>query len=132
MAVPRLRSTVYGESTSDAEHESQAISGDDSELSLDSPFRSESDAESVEWADSPGEVDGVTQWSERVCGACGERRDVTRIVVVDEERSVGHEPVRVDLDCGHSVEPLASAIGHNHLRGVERRSDRDVVVRDRK
>lgn len=53
---------------------------------------------------------------------------MTRIVVADEAESLGHEPVRVDLDCGHSVEPLASAIGHNHLRGIERRSDRDVVV----
>ncbi|ESP86993.1 hypothetical protein K933_15777 [Candidatus Halobonum tyrrellensis G22] len=52
-----------------------------------------------------------------VCGACGERRDVTRVVVVDENRSLGHEPVRVELDGGRSVEPLASAIGHTHLRG---------------
>lgn len=56
---------MHGESASDTEHESEVISSDESELSLDSRFQSESDAESVEWTDSPGEVDGVTQWSER-------------------------------------------------------------------
>lgn len=88
--------------------------------------------ERIEWSDSPGEVDGLRQWSTRICGTCGEEHDVTTIVIVDDEGSPGHEPVRVDLDCGHSVEPISDTIGHNILRGIEKRRDEQTVeFRDR-
>ena len=86
----------------------------------------ENAGEAPELTDSPGNVDGLTQWSERVCG----KRAVTRIVVAEKELEVEYEPLRLDLDCGHSVEPPSDTIGHNRLRGIRRRGRREVEVVD--